>query len=87
MRSKTYSAKSDDSLNSDDSYRENIIIEFAKSAVKSLSFLKRAKYQVNKHTMDWNDSKIDHRSSISGSDRDSFDGNSTKRWRNGDSLF
>lgn len=78
MRSVSFSDKSEESIKSNDSYRENILIEFAKSVkastVKSFSFLKRAKsncYQVNKHTINWDISK----SGSIGSDSSSFDGN------------
>jgi len=81
MRSVSFSDKSGQSLNSSDSYRDNILIEFAKSVksstVKKFSFLKRAKsscYQVNKHNVSsW---YIGKTGSI-GEDSLSFDGNSS----------
>ena len=86
MRSVSFSEKSEQSLNSSDSYRENILLEFAKSVksstVKRFSFLKRAKsscYQVNnrQNVSSWDIiGKTGH--SIGGGDSLSFDGNSSK---------
>lgn len=85
MRSVSFSEKSEQSLNSSDSYRENILLEFAKSVksstAKRFSFLKRAKsscYQVNnrQNVSSWDIiGKTGH--SIWGGDSLSFDGNSS----------